>query len=209
MHIGFLLFDGADAEAHVYRQDLVIQVYSGRFTATGGTLDLGDGVLAAVAAIEGDVAVTGRVDAQGGLRIGAHEYEPRYHVSHTVKGSTVLLDQDRIGQLCGDVDGCEVRIAMRLWRGAQDTAAASRVFHLHYDVPTRRWRIGETGADERFGQIGDNQHTLVREIFDTCYLTERVYDNFNIGLDDGQGFKLLLWNGFNGPDRRCELTFID
>ena len=36
LHIGFLLFDGADAEAHVYRQDLVIQVYSGRFTATIG-----------------------------------------------------------------------------------------------------------------------------------------------------------------------------
>lgn len=36
LHIGFLLFRGADAEAHVYRQDLRIQVYSGRFTATIG-----------------------------------------------------------------------------------------------------------------------------------------------------------------------------
>jgi hypothetical protein len=36
LHIGFLLFRGADAEAHVYRQDLRIQVYNGRFTATIG-----------------------------------------------------------------------------------------------------------------------------------------------------------------------------
>lgn len=36
LHIGFLLFDGADAEAHAYRQDLQIEVYGGRFTATIG-----------------------------------------------------------------------------------------------------------------------------------------------------------------------------
>ena len=62
---------------------------------------------------------------------------------------------------------------------------------------------------DRSGQIGDNQHAQVRELFDTCYLTERAYNNFNIGLDDGEGFKLLLWNGNNGPNRHCELTFID
>lgn len=36
LHIRFLLFNGVDAEAHVYRQDLQIDVYNGRFTATIG-----------------------------------------------------------------------------------------------------------------------------------------------------------------------------
>jgi hypothetical protein len=171
---------------------------NGTFTLGAGTLDLDGGTVA------GDVAFNGQIAAQG-LQVGDHVYAPRYHISHAEKGSTVLLDQARIERLCGDADGCQVRIGMRLWRNAADPAAASREFLLYYDAPSRRWRLN----NDNEGVLGDGRTQHVFVIFETCYLTDSAHTDFRNEGDDGLGFKLLLGRGFNGPDRTCELTFID
>ncbi len=185
----------------------------------GGGVDLGGGALSGVGAVNGGLAVDGALSAETlsaetlsaetlsaeTLSVGGQIIEPRYHVVHRDKGDSVLLDQARIATLCGDGDGCDVRIAMRLWGGANDTAAASRQFLLYFDAPSRRWRTSRDAA----GQIGDGRHEHAFQSFETCYLTEGRYVDFRNEGDDGLGFKLLLWNGFNGPDRECAITFID
>ena len=191
-----------------------VNVIEGALQLGGGGVDLGGGVLSGVGAVNGGLAVDGVLSAETlsaetlsaeTLSVGGQIIEPRYHVVHRNKGNTVLLDQARIATLCGDGDGCDVRIAMRLWGGANDTAAANRQFLLYFDAPSRRWRTSRDAA----GRIGDGQRAHVFAAFDTCYLTEGRFVDFRNQGDDGLGFKLLLWNGFNGPDRECAITFID
>jgi hypothetical protein len=38
------------------------------------------------------------------------------------RGNTVNIPEARVAQLCGDIDGCEVRIAMYNWDGSGRTA---------------------------------------------------------------------------------------
>lgn len=155
--------------------------------------------------IDGDVVVTGNVSALGGVSSGGLGIEPNYHVSHTLQGSTVLLDQDRIARLCGDSDGCSVRIGMLYWSSDDNSAAASRSILFYYDANARRWRA----SNDASGQIGDTTLRHVINIFDTCYFTEGHYVDYSNRGDDGAGLKLLLWNGNGGPNRSCELTFVD
>lgn len=199
----------------------------GDLRMSGGTLDLGGGVLRGVSGFEGDLRLTnGAFDLGGGaltgvgvvdggltvdtvqaqtLSVGGQAIQPRYHVTHRVQGATVQLDQARIATLCADEDGCQVRISMRLWGGPNDTGAASRAFWLFFDPPSRRWRT----SNDVSGQIGNGRREHVIALFDTCFLTDTRYADFRDLGDDGEGFKLLLWNGHNGPDRVCNLTFID
>ncbi|MEL6182129.1 MAG: hypothetical protein AAFS10_24420 [Myxococcota bacterium] len=147
--------------------------------------------------VDGNLTVTGSLNGQTVV--------PNYHITHTQQGYTTELDMERINTLCGDADGCSVRLGMRRWNSNNDTAAASRVYIMYYNASDRRWRL----SNDAFGGIGDGVRQHAINIWSTCYLTDGLYTNYADRGDNGVGFKLLLWNGYRGANRSCELTFVD
>ena len=134
----------------------------------------------------------------------------RYHLTTTASasgGRTRQIPNDILHELCGDFDGCEVRIAMVRWDGVgSETAQASRgPFIFHYNQADRRWRLSTdaSGIDAN----GSTQH--IYNAWDTCYFTDGEYSGWTSLNDSVTGVNLLTWNGYGGSQRRCELTLID
>ena len=72
-----------------------------------------------------------------------YEVTDRYHLSLSSKyrGRTKTIPQDVLVALCGDPDGCQIRIGMTQW-GANGKlpAAASQTFLFYYGKDNGHWR---------------------------------------------------------------------
>ncbi|MEL6182417.1 MAG: hypothetical protein AAFS10_25905, partial [Myxococcota bacterium] len=155
--------------------------------------------------INSDTQITGNLTVNGTAQINGGTLKPEYHVTSTTYLNTIDLDMDRIEELCGDRGGCTVRLGMTRWERDTQTAAANRMYALYYSASDRRWRM----STDAHGQIGDGINSHLVEIYDTCYLTEKLYVSRQDRGDNGTGMKLLVWDGYSGSNRTCELTFID
>lgn len=139
----------------------------------------------------------------------------RFHMTLTgtnYGGKTKLIPHDILTDLCGDFDGCEVRLGMTKWTSNIYTETASGQHLKFYYSPTDgRWRsnypIDYQGIDN------DGVTTHVFSIWNTCYITDGTYNNYVDLGDNSVGFSLLVWTGsdgsYNNPQRTCELTLID
>ncbi|MDF1607252.1 hypothetical protein PZ897_03580 [Hoeflea sp. YIM 152468] len=115
------------------------------------------------------------------------------------RGSTIPVPTAVVEKLCGDGDGCQVRIGMYDWDGTGRTA--SREFLFYYNNTLRNWRasLGDT-----WGQDADNVVQHVNNSW-ACYFTDGEYANW-AGVDTQVVFGLLSWNQYNAS---CVLTLID
>lgn len=115
------------------------------------------------------------------------------------RGSTIPVPTSVVEQLCGDGDGCQVRIGMYDWDGTGRTA--SREFLFYYNNTLRNWRasLGDTS-----GQDADNVVQHINNSW-SCYFTDGEYSNW-AGVDTQVVFGLLSWNQYNAS---CVLTLID
>jgi hypothetical protein len=116
------------------------------------------------------------------------------------RGNTVNIPEARVAQLCGDIDGCEVRIAMYNWDGSGRTASRSSLFY--YNTRNRAWRAE---AGDRAGTSNNNQTEHVMNAW-SCYFTDGNYSQwYNHGDLDGN-FAVLSWNQYNAT---CRVTLVD
>lgn len=121
-------------------------------------------------------------------------------------GRTRPIPQDVMNNLCGDADGCEVRLGMTRYSSGAETEAASRGPYLFYYTPANgRWRL----SNDVSGDDGDGVTRHAINIWNTCYFTDSTYEGYVDRGDSAQGMSLLLWNGYAGANRTCELTLID
>jgi hypothetical protein len=131
----------------------------------------------------------------------------RYHVSLSAAkyaGRTRTIPREILRDLCGTRDGCQVRIGMTRWGNDTLTETASRSFQFYYSHSDGRWRT----SDDRAGVIGNKAREDAINIWDTCYFMDASFANFKDQGDQNTGMQLLLWNGYKGPNRTCELTLI-
>jgi hypothetical protein len=122
-----------------------------------------------------------------------------YRVSRTERGKTIPIPVRDVARLCGDMDGCSVRIGMHNW---DDTGrVASREFLLFYNPRNRVWRASLSDT------AGTDANNVVEHVNTSwsCYMTDGEYSNFS-GRDGEAGFGLLSWNQYNAD---CWLTMID
>ena len=141
-----------------------------------------------------------------------YEISPRYHMSLTgVKygGKTKTIPQETLVALCGDPDGCQVRLAMTRWAGDVYTEAASVFFMFYYSAANGRWRASATDAGNAEGVDGDRTTKHVRDLYGTCFFTDGTYSNYESRGDAEKGMQLLVWKDYSHPNRTCELTLID
>ena len=143
---------------------------------------------------------------------------PRYHLTLTgpvYRGSSKRIPQETLIALCGDEDGCEVRLGMTKWDNDTQTETASRSSLFYYSSGNGHWRASSgIAAWDASGIDGDGKtaHVLVHP-WRVCHFTDGNYSkNVNNG-DSQKGMELLMWEadkGKNqGTNRTCELTLID
>ncbi|MEM9493619.1 MAG: hypothetical protein AAGC55_31005 [Myxococcota bacterium] len=123
-----------------------------------------------------------------------------YHAYKHLRGTTTHIHQDVVRDLCGDEDGCTLRLGMHDWDGLGRTASRSNL--LYYNPDNRRWRT------ENGDQIGTDYDNTTEHIMQTwsCYFTDSRFVNWSSYNDISAGFGLLSWNQYNAD---CRLTIID
>lgn len=163
--------------------------------------------VATPSAESGEAVTVPLVDAAQ-LRATGNDYQPvpntadrvHYSISKNQRGNTVPIKQEHIVTLCGDIDGCSVRIGMHNW---DDTGrVASREFLFYYNPRSRVWRaeIGDLA--------GTDSNNVTEHVNNSwaCYMTDAVYVNWQDRSDTAEGFGLLSWNQYNAD---CWLTIVD
>jgi hypothetical protein len=146
----------------------------------------------------------------------------RLHISVSAAnygGRTKPIPHDMFVDLCGDPDGCEVRVGMTRWSDDTQTQTASWGSQMRYYSPSDgNWRMSQPkaangahpeyviGTNETDGD-GNIDHLL--SVWHTCYITDGEYDAYQGLGDSGPGIQVLVWNTYTNPGRTCEFTFID
>jgi len=169
--------------------------------------------------VEGDALIKGRVTSLAHYQRDdepetTYEIFSRYHLSLTAPkygGRTKAIPHDTLVALCGDQDGCQVRLAMTRWTNDTQTESASRTFMFYYSGSDGHWRSGwQEGDISGVDGNGVTQHAY--NIWNTCFFTDGTYSNYKDEGDKVKGMQLLVWNNqgqFNNRNRTCELTLMD
>jgi hypothetical protein len=140
-----------------------------------------------------------------------------YHLTVTAMGSAGTsreIPMDILDELCGDADGCEFRLGLTRWDTSNYLAAASDGGRLYYSPSDGAWRTDRNdgnfvSGDGNIDHVVNGGNSINGPTWDTCYFTDGDYLNFTQLGDSNRGLSLLMWNGYTGVNRTCELTLID
>ncbi|MBI2136531.1 hypothetical protein HYU06_05660 [Candidatus Woesearchaeota archaeon] len=124
-----------------------------------------------------------------------------YYAPKSSRGTTIKIPELEIIDLCGDDDGCEVRMIMYDWDG--NLRSASRTFNFFYNKDNKKWRTELNDIEGTNGADG-TQH-IAGPIW-SCYFTDGKFDNWVDQGDTDLDFGLLSWNQ---ADAECRLFVID
>ena len=121
-------------------------------------------------------------------------------IPRTRRGNSVPIDHRAMTRLCGDEDGCSVRIGMHNWDNTG--RVASREVLFYYNARNGVWRssLGDVAGTDANNTTEHPIHAWA------CYLTDGTYRDFTNQNDSAAGFSLLSWREFNTD---CWLTIID
>lgn len=130
-------------------------------------------------------------------------------------GTSIRIPEDTVRELCGDGDGCEVRLGMSNWDNSGKVASGFSLFY--YNNNNRAWRAS---SKNRQGVNANGTSENIVWVY-SCIFTDGQYVNFktpNGDASDGSDndLWLLSWNKYEGakaddPERKadCLLTLID
>ena len=116
------------------------------------------------------------------------------------RGTTTVVPEDVVIRLCGDKDGCKIRIGLHNW---DDTGrVASRETLFYYNRRNRAWRA------ELSDPAGTNSNNVTEHIINAwaCYFTDGRYQNWADLGDKDANFGLLSWNQYNAD---CFMVIVD
>ncbi|WP_223422672.1 hypothetical protein [Tateyamaria pelophila] len=187
-------------------------------TITGNTVT-SEGLLTARAGLTaiGDTTMNGMtVSSDGNVRIPGNltvdGLNDRLFYTATEVGVSTDISAADLARLCGDGDGCEVRLAMFDY-DTVESGPASVVTWLYCDADCKHWRTTTQLLSEGSSvgpQVGgtDNDNVIKHVINKwSCYFTDGKYESTTVNGDTAVGFGLLLWTQF--PGSRCTIAIID
>jgi hypothetical protein len=120
---------------------------------------------------------------------------------------TVPLDQ--LTLLCGDEDGCTVRLSMNNYgnsgASAHLNAPASVSTLLFLNTISNQWRTSEPSSLRGTFGNGNIEHAI--SLFNTCYLTDGYFKGSTPSGDKNIGLSLMFWP--LSESAGCSVTFID
>ena len=123
-----------------------------------------------------------------------------YRVHKWQRGSTLYIPVSTVAALCGDGDGCSLRMGMYNWDNTGRVASRGSLFY--YNPGNRVWRA------ERGDWAGRDYDGVIQHVMQAwaCYFTDGIYLNWKGQGDPNPGFGLLSWNQYVAG---CWLTIID
>lgn len=207
---GLPVIQGRSSEKGAVNGNLILNVY-------GGNVGIGTDKPNAKLEVKGNARIDGGVSSMAVYQIDqndppkTYEISPRYHLSVMAErfgGTTIPIPKQTLTDLCGDPDGCQVRLGMTRWDSNSQTETASRTFQFYYSPNDGHWRINH-GHDDGSGIIGNGKREDAFSIWNTCYFTDGTFVNKGDKGDTKAGMALLVWDGTKNPKRTCELTLID
>jgi hypothetical protein len=163
---------------------------SGTFTAGGAT------TLNANTSISGNLSVTGEVTSAQRYVVEA-AWNKSFAAQNRASSST-LVDLNRLSTLCGDRDGCTIRLVMKDWGGgAQDISAPPQ--HFEYQRPL--FLTSFDSLNGNFATGGDysvrDGNNVINHAMRTynCFLTDSKYEQgAEVGSDAAEDMYLLNFN---------------
>ena len=134
-----------------------------------------------------------------------NEFDPQslrvtYSVGKDARGTTLAIPEFVIAILCGDGDGCELRLGMHDWDSSGRVASRSAL--LYYNTVNRAWR---SSHGDWAGRDDDGVTTHIMQAW-SCYLTDGEYANWANLADGSVGFGLLSWSQYIAE---CQITIVD
>lgn len=140
----------------------------------------------------------------------------RLHLRNDRRGETLQIPQADLVALCGDEDGCTMKVSMRSWNSAgtsQIHANSRGVFHFQYNNANGAYRaqdsVGYIGVD------GDGAMLNTDMGYTCCYLSDFQYVSSVGQGDSAKSMYLLNWTtGTTGTcpaaeNMECHLTIDD
>ena len=116
------------------------------------------------------------------------------------------LPLEQVKSLCGDEDGCTVRLSMSNYGNNPHLSAPASISTLLFlNTASKQWRTSEPNTNR--GVFGNNVIEHALQLFSTCYLTDGYYKNTTPSGDQGVGLSLLYWP--SNERAGCSVTLID
>ncbi len=144
-----------------------------------------------------------------GLMLGFTEYSSAYEIADerqtytaysSQRGTTTTIPEKTVYDLCGDWDGCTLRMGMYNWDGSRRTASRESLFYYN-----RTWKTWRASREDRAGTNDNNVTEHVMQAW-ACYFTDGEYISWYNRGDFDLDFGLLSWNQYNAT---CKMTIID
>lgn len=130
-----------------------------------------------------------------------------YTASNTERGTSVPIPELTVIDLCGDEDGCTLRIGMYNWDGTGRTASRDGLFY--YNSNNRNWRsMSPHHADGNWDKNGQNNNNVTEHVLQawSCYFTDGSYNAYANNSDQNTNFGILSWDQYTAT---CRITIVD
>ncbi len=161
-----------------------------------------------------DEAETGNmiIESDGEIKSSTTSLE-RYKVSISSKETPsriVTIDDNLLIQLCGDEDGCEVRLSRVIITNSVPERVVTGGYFYIFKEPERKWKYNAHGINKG-GTDNDNSWVDVTSIQDTsCFFTDADTIEGGIPYDRTAGLGLRIAEAKTSSSSKiCTLTFID
>ncbi|MGI0119522.1 LamG-like jellyroll fold domain-containing protein [Zooshikella sp. RANM57] len=163
---------------------------------------------------KGDTGPQGKIGPKGAKGEAGPQGKPgssvdrkHYFVPREQRGTSLTIPEADIIELCGDEDGCQLRLGMEGFLGStgeHSKRVASRSSLFYYDAETKQWRASINDDN------GNNSNNVTQHIMKiwSCAFTDGKYQNWKDLSDTDTSFGLLSWNN-HGYNANCRLTIID
>ncbi|MGI0119523.1 LamG-like jellyroll fold domain-containing protein [Zooshikella sp. RANM57] len=162
---------------------------------------------------KGDTGPQGKIGPQGAKgevgpqgKPGSSVDRKHYFVPREQRGTSLVIPEADIIELCGDEDGCQLRLGVDVEEKSNSTINQFEHSMFFYNKNTKKW-YGHSGSG-RFGTNGDGISGKNIFINEPCWFNDSRYKNWKDQNDDDLNFSLVSWSTY-GFKANCRLTIID
>ncbi|MBU2713252.1 LamG-like jellyroll fold domain-containing protein [Zooshikella harenae] len=160
---------------------------------------------------KGDIGPQGKVGPQGAKgeigpqgRPGSSVDRKHYYTTKAERGTSIVIPEQDVIDLCSDEDGCQIRLGLDDWSTGLPGNVEFGSFMFFYNKDTKAW-YGNKGS-EAYGINGDNvfQRNIAHAY--ACYFSDGDYKDWQLAGDKDLNFSLVSWKEY---EANCRLTIID